>query len=106
MNENLLVDTDVMIDLLRGHADAVTWVRQHTRDIALSAITVAELTERAFRELSGSDGVPRVAPGLRRSYGARAYSVPGALVHLLGRSEPAFLLGAADELGGAGVAAE
>jgi len=43
VNETLLVDTDVMIDLLRGHEDAVAWVRQHTCDIALSAITVAEL---------------------------------------------------------------
>jgi predicted nucleic acid-binding protein len=39
----LLVDTDVMIDLLRGHEAAASWVREHSAGIALSAITVAEL---------------------------------------------------------------
>ena len=43
MNASLLVDTDIMIDLLRGHEAAVAWVREHTADIALSVITVAEL---------------------------------------------------------------
>ena len=43
MNENLLVDTDVMVDLLRGHEAAMVWVREHTEKIALSVITVAEL---------------------------------------------------------------
>ena len=43
MNENLLVDTDVMIDLLRGHQAAVVWVRENAANITLSAITVAEL---------------------------------------------------------------
>jgi len=43
VNGTLLVDTDVIIDLLRGHQDAVAWVRQQSRDITLSVITVAEL---------------------------------------------------------------
>jgi predicted nucleic acid-binding protein len=43
MTEDLLVDTDVLIDVLRGHAEAVAWIRPLTRRIALSAITVAEL---------------------------------------------------------------
>ena len=39
----LLVDIDVMIDYLRGHAAAVAFVKRHADRIALSAIVVAEL---------------------------------------------------------------
>ena len=51
MNEGWLVDTDVMIDLLRGYDPAVTWIRPRTRQIALSAITVAEL----YAGIKGAD---------------------------------------------------
>ncbi len=43
MAQAVLVDTDVMIDYLRGYEKAVTLVKQHADQIALSAIVVAEL---------------------------------------------------------------
>jgi predicted nucleic acid-binding protein len=39
----ILVDTDVMIDYLRGNAGAVTFVKTHADLILLSSIVVAEL---------------------------------------------------------------
>lgn len=39
----LLLDTDVVIDFLRGQAAAVEFVKQHSEAIHLSTITVAEL---------------------------------------------------------------
>ena len=38
-----LVDTDVLIDYLRGHSVAVRFVTAHSDRIAVSAISVAEL---------------------------------------------------------------
>jgi predicted nucleic acid-binding protein len=40
---DLLVDTDVLIDVLRGHGDAVDWIRLRTRHVVVSVITIAEL---------------------------------------------------------------
>jgi predicted nucleic acid-binding protein len=39
----LLVDTDVLIDYLRGQADAVEWLENLDEPLLVSAITVAEL---------------------------------------------------------------
>jgi predicted nucleic acid-binding protein len=39
----ILIDTDVMIDYLRGNEKAVSFLRKHTDHIALSSITAAEL---------------------------------------------------------------
>ena len=39
----LLVDTDIAIDYLRGERAAVAFVREHEKEISLSAVTVAEL---------------------------------------------------------------
>ena len=39
----MLVDTDVMIDYLRGFEVAVNFLEQHVDDLRVSAITVAEL---------------------------------------------------------------
>lgn len=39
----LLIDTDVAIDYLRGHADAVTYIESLSGNNLLSAISVAEL---------------------------------------------------------------
>lgn len=39
----MVVDTDVMVDYLRGQPQAVEFVRAHAQSIALSAIGVAEL---------------------------------------------------------------
>ena len=43
MSQDLLVDTDVLVDYLRGNDAAVAYVQQHADRIAVSAITVAEL---------------------------------------------------------------
>ena len=41
--EPLLLDTDVLIDYLRGRADAVSYINPLTNPLFLSVITVAEL---------------------------------------------------------------
>ncbi len=43
MAKLILIDTDVMIDYLRGNEKAVSFLRKHADHIALSSITVAEL---------------------------------------------------------------
>lgn len=43
MTELLLIDTDVIIDYLRGQADAVAYIEGLTNPLLISAITVAEL---------------------------------------------------------------
>ena len=43
MREPFLLDTDILIDYLRGHATAVGFVNDHADHIILSAISVAEL---------------------------------------------------------------
>lgn len=39
----LLIDTDVLIDYLRDHADAVVYLESIAEEVFISAITVAEL---------------------------------------------------------------
>lgn len=39
----VLVDTDILIDYLRGHAGAVRFVTDHVDDLIVSAMSVAEL---------------------------------------------------------------
>lgn len=43
MPENLLIDTDVLIDYLREQVDAVSYVESLTTPLLMSAITAAEL---------------------------------------------------------------
>lgn len=43
MNSRLLIDTDVLVDFLRGFPKAVKYVKTHSEEIIISAITVAEL---------------------------------------------------------------
>ena len=43
MAGQLLVDTDILIDYLRGHPEAVRFVTERADDIAVSAMSVAEL---------------------------------------------------------------
>jgi hypothetical protein len=43
MGTKLLADTDVLVDFLRGYDDAVRFVGSHATEIALSAISAAEL---------------------------------------------------------------
>ncbi len=43
MGETILLDTDVLVDFLRGHSKAVAFVNAHSARIILSSIVVAEL---------------------------------------------------------------
>lgn len=43
MKEPLLIDTDVLIDFLRGHRKAVSFIKKNSSRIILSSIVVAEL---------------------------------------------------------------
>lgn len=43
MADILLIDTDVIIDYLRGRAEAVAYIEGLTNPFLLSAVTVAEL---------------------------------------------------------------
>jgi len=43
MPETLLIDTDVIIDYLRGRPDAVSYLEQLTHSPLISVVTVAEL---------------------------------------------------------------
>lgn len=43
MAEPLLIDTDVLIDYLRGHADAVAYLENLTEPVLMSVVTLAEL---------------------------------------------------------------
>jgi predicted nucleic acid-binding protein len=43
MTGRLLIDTDVLIDYLRGRAEAVSYLESLTESLLISAITVAEL---------------------------------------------------------------
>lgn len=43
MRNNILIDTDIMVDFLRGYSDAVSFVESNSDKIMLSSIVVAEL---------------------------------------------------------------
>jgi predicted nucleic acid-binding protein len=43
MTQRLLIDTDILVDFLRGFPKAVKLLKTHSEDIIISAITVAEL---------------------------------------------------------------
>lgn len=43
MSERLLLDTDVLIDYLRGQPNAVSYIEDRTETLLVSTITVAEL---------------------------------------------------------------
>jgi predicted nucleic acid-binding protein len=43
MAKKFLVDTDVLIDYLRGNDQAVNYIKKHSRQIILSPISVSEL---------------------------------------------------------------
>ncbi|UCF90486.1 MAG: type II toxin-antitoxin system VapC family toxin [Desulfobacterales bacterium] len=43
MARSILLDTDVLVDFLRGHDKAVTFVKTYSARITLSSIVVAEL---------------------------------------------------------------
>lgn len=43
MAQALLLDTDLLIDFLRGQRQAVAFMEEETRPMAVSALTTAEL---------------------------------------------------------------
>ena len=43
MGDAILLDTDVLVDFLRGHSKAVAFINAHSARIILSSIVVAEL---------------------------------------------------------------
>jgi predicted nucleic acid-binding protein len=67
MPNPILVDTDVMVDFLRGHPEAVALVKQCQERIILSGIVVAELYagvkgEEELARLDGLVSLFRIAP--------------------------------------------
>ena len=77
MPKPVLIDTDVMIDFLRGHPKAVALVKKHSSRIILSSIITAELYAgvRGGEELDTLDNllslfrVIPVSPSLARAGG-------------------------------------
>jgi predicted nucleic acid-binding protein len=59
MAKHVLVDTDVMVDFLRGHPKAVALIQAQSARIILSSIVAAELYAgvRGDEELSTLDGL-------------------------------------------------
>jgi predicted nucleic acid-binding protein len=57
MKKPLLVDTDVLIDFLRGNEEAIEYVRTNSNNIILSSITVSEIYAgvRGNKELDDLD---------------------------------------------------
>jgi len=43
MSRPILIDTDVMVDFLRGHPKAIAFVKSHSTRIIISSIVAAEL---------------------------------------------------------------
>ena len=108
MSGPILVDTDVLIDFLRGYGPAVSFVNVHSDRIVLSAIVVAELYAGVrgakdgleqtvlenllslFRIVPIHGEIARLGGLYRRDYGpSHGISLPDALV-----AATAFLEGA------------
>lgn len=85
----LLVDTDVLVDFLRGYGQAVGFIKAHSPHIILSSIVVAELYSGVrdkdemsvledfislFRVISVNSGIARTG-GLYRRHYARSHGV-------------------------------
>ena len=43
MTRKLLIDTDILVDFLRGFPKAIKYLKMHLKEIIISTITVAEL---------------------------------------------------------------
>ena len=77
ISKPVLIDTDVMVDFLRGHPKAVALVRKHSSRIILSSIVTAELYAgvRGNQELDTLDNllslfrVVPVSPSLAKAGG-------------------------------------
>ena len=99
MSGPILVDTDVLIDFLRGYGPAVSFVNAHSDRIVLSAVVVAELYAGArgakddpeqtvlenllslFRVVPINNEIARLGGLYRRDYGpSHGIGLPDALV--------------------------
>lgn len=59
----MLVDTDILIDYLRGHPQAVAFLETHAYEIRISAVSVAELFQ-GVREGSERQALSKFASSL------------------------------------------
>jgi len=82
MKKKLLIDTDIIIDFLRGFDRAVKYIKSHSEEIVLSVITVAEL----YAGVKGNDEHPLIASvSSDKSYVYPAYCNEQAVNHSLSR---------------------
>ena len=107
MGKAILVDTDVMIDYLRGHERAIALIREYADRIVLSPIVVAELyagvkgaDEEAildelvslFRVVEVTSGIARAGGFFKRDYGrSHGVSLADAILAATAQSETAEL---------------
>ena len=107
MAKPILVDTDVVVDYLRGHGTAVAFVKKHAESIVLSAIVVAELyagvkgdQEQAvldelvsfFRIIPVTDEIARAGGLHKRDYGgSHSVSLADAIVAATAQAQDAEL---------------
>jgi predicted nucleic acid-binding protein len=68
----MLLDTDVMVDFLRGYAPAVTWLTNYARPIGIPGLVAMELLQ-GCHDLAEQQRVERE---LKRFSGWRAQRVP------------------------------
>ena len=96
MIKPILVDTDVMVDYLRGHPKAVTLVKNGAEGIGISSIVIAELYAgmrgeqeqavldalfSAFRVISVTGPIARVGGLFKRDFGkSHGVGLPDAIV--------------------------
>jgi hypothetical protein len=107
MHRSVLVDTDVLVDFLRGHRKAVAFVNEHADRIILSSIVVAELyagvkgdEEQAaldrfvslFRVVSVSAEIAKAGGLCRKDYGkSHGVGLADAILYATAEAENAEL---------------
>ena len=107
MTRQILPDTDILVDFLRGHGRAVAFIRAHAERIILSSVVVAELYAgvRGDAELKVLDNfialfrvvpidavIARAGGMLKRDYGkSHGISLADALLAATAEAENAAL---------------
>ena len=107
MTQPILPDTDVLVDFLRGHSKAVTFIDAHVSRIILSSIVVAELyagvkgeTEHAaldklvslFRVVPVCDSIAKAGGLYKRDYGkSHGVGLADAIIAATAKAENAEL---------------